>query len=130
MQQVFDQRKGKDKKLKANLLENALHSLPANEPKPTPPPSAGTIVAAGAINHMVNIKLKRIPRDFPMSYWCPYTAGLLHGSVATRDCWLLRQKFTMSERDHGATDGLHLGDAGGEEKRVMRSESRKVEVFI
>ena len=24
---------------------------------------------------------------------------------------------TMSERDHGATDGLHLEDAGGEEKR-------------
>ena len=29
----------------------------------------------------------------------------------------------MSERDHGATDGLHLGDAGGEEKRCDEGNS-------
>ena len=33
----------------------------------------------------------------------------------------------MSERDHGATDGLHLGDAGGEEKSNDEDERRKVE---
>ena len=65
-----DQLTAKERKeqLNNNLLENELHSLPANEPKPTPPQSAGTIVAASAINHIVNIKLKRTPRDFPMSY--------------------------------------------------------------
>ena len=37
--------------------------------------------------------------------------------MATRERVAATPEFTMSERDHGATDGLHLGDAGGEEKR-------------
>jgi len=39
---------------------------------------------------------------------------------------LLHQNSTMSERDHGATDGLHLGDAGGEEVIV----ESKIEIYI
>ena len=31
---------------------------------------------------------------------------------------------SMSERDHGATDGLHLGDAGGEEERSNEGKYR------
>ena len=46
--------------------------------------------------------------------------------MATRDSWLLRQNSSMSERDHGATDGLHLGDAGGEEKRDEEVKTRKM----
>ena len=38
--------------------------------------------------------------------------------MATRERVAATPEYSsMSEGDHGATDGLHLGDAGGEEKR-------------
>ena len=45
----------------------------------------------------------------------------LHGGLTAWICGDSRMvaatpEFTMSERDHGATDGLDLGNAGGEEK--------------
>ena len=37
---------------------------------------------------------------------------------------------SMSERDHGATDGLHLGDAGREEERSDEGDSQTGGVYI
>ena len=39
-------------------------------------------------------------------------------------------EFTMSEEDHGATDGLHLRDAGGEEKRSDEGNLQTGGVYI
>ena len=44
--------------------------------------------------------------------------------AATPEC------SAMSERDHGATDGLHLGDAGGEEKRSDEGNLQTGWVYI
>ena len=102
---------------KANLLENALHSRPANEPKPAPPTIRWQQCSSRAINRIAKIILKQSTTGFPHDLLVPsggLTAWIRGDSrqvAATPEC------SAMSERDHGATDGLHLGDAGGEEKR-------------
>ena len=48
----------------------------------------------------------------------PLNGGLtawIRGDSRKGGCYA--RNASMTERDHGATDGLHLGDAGGEEER-------------
>ena len=61
---------------------------------------------------------------FPHDLLVPLNGGLtawIRGDSRKGGCYA--RNASMSERDHGATDGLHLGDAGGEEKRCDEGNS-------
>ena len=116
---------------KANLLENALHSRPANEPKPAPPTIRWQQCSSRAINRIAKIIFKQTPRDFPTSYWCPYTAGLLRGSVATRDKWLLRQNVHPCLRETMVRRMACISEMLGERRRdVIRGIRQAGGVYI
>ena len=78
----------------------------------------------------MKIKLKQSTTGFPHDLLVPsggLTAWIRGDSrqvAATPEC------SAMSERDHGATDGLHLGDAGGEEKRCDEGNSQTGGAYI
>ena len=65
----------------------------------------------------MKIESKQNTTGFPHVSLVPLHGGLTAWIRGDSRMLAATPEFTMSEGDHGATDGLHLGDAGGEEKK-------------